>query len=485
MRIKWINFHHNLFKLSFVKNSIWGIVSNIVQNIFYSIFFVIIARKYSIIDFSNYILANTLYGFVLSFSSLGLGQWFIRELLTNDNKELLIYKFLKFQFLIGIFFYIFCIILVYSLYQSPILRYITLLLGLNIIFDNIIYVIKYLNIANSKQKKTSLILIIESFLKLLIGLTLFYYHFNLIQLSFILILLRFFTLNLFFKLGTSIRINIYTLYRTNIDFNTIKNIIFSNWPFIIIGSISVIYWRIGNIIISKFLTSTDVTYYEISYKLFTMAEIIPVIVSSTIFPIFIKKYNQNPDKAIELYKVMFYLYALYGVAVYTFVVTFSDILIPFLFGIKYISASIYSKEMFLTMLVFPTVLLQANLLIAMKMEKIDMWLNIFSLFVNLICSLFGILYFRSLSVINYSIFTSLLLFHIFQDVILYKKHIIKFNSIIISYISISLIVSFYFLLTLLTFKYVLFFLFWIFILIIFILFRSTFISKILLLYKSI
>jgi hypothetical protein len=37
------------------------------------------ARSYETVEFSEYILANTLYGMILSFSSLGLSQWYIRE----------------------------------------------------------------------------------------------------------------------------------------------------------------------------------------------------------------------------------------------------------------------------------------------------------------------------------------------------------------------------------------------------------------------
>jgi O-antigen/teichoic acid export membrane protein len=73
---------------SIFKNSAWGIFSNIFQNKLFSVFFIVVARKYSTDDFANYILANTLYSFVVAFSSLGLGQWFIRELITTNSKQI-------------------------------------------------------------------------------------------------------------------------------------------------------------------------------------------------------------------------------------------------------------------------------------------------------------------------------------------------------------------------------------------------------------
>ena len=75
---------------SLFKNSLWGVMSNIFQNILFSVFFIVVARRYTTEDFANYIIANTLYSFVVGFSSLGLGQWFIREMINTDDKHKLI-----------------------------------------------------------------------------------------------------------------------------------------------------------------------------------------------------------------------------------------------------------------------------------------------------------------------------------------------------------------------------------------------------------
>jgi O-antigen/teichoic acid export membrane protein len=79
--------------------------------------------------------------------------------------------------------------------------------------------------------------------------------------------------------------------------------------------------------------------------------------------------------------------------------------------------------MFLTILVMPTAFLQANVLVSMKYEKLDMWLNIISLITYLTFCLVGIHFFKSLSVINISIFIGFVFFHILQDVILVQKKV--------------------------------------------------------------
>lgn len=422
----------NKFKSKVFSNSIWGVFSNILQNILFSIFFIVIARKYTTIDFSNYIIANTLYGFMLAFSSLGLGQWFIRELINTTDKQLLINQFFKIQFIAGIIFYFVLILLSFLLYDDILIRQLSILIGINIIFDNIIYVIKFVNIASYEQKRTFLISTIEAILKFLAACILFIYQLPILYLAILLICLRFITLNIFLKLGNVSIINIKQIWNVQVKVDEIKKIILSNWSFIIIGSIAVIYWKIGNIIISKSLPIYDVANFEISFKLFSLAQILPVIVSTSIFPVLVKLAGEDMKLFISYYRKVFFIYALYGIMSYTFIFSFADEFIPLLFGDKYTTTPTYSKQMFLTMLVFPTALLQANVLIALKKEKIDMWLNIISLVANCCFCIIGLYFYKTLTVINLSIFGSFLLFHLMQGISLVKfkitqcKHVFYF-----------------------------------------------------------
>jgi O-antigen/teichoic acid export membrane protein len=447
-------------KTDLFTNSLWGILSNILQNILFSVFFIVVARKYNTTDFASYILANTLYGFVVAFSSLGLGQWFIRELVNIKDKDVLVGKFFKIQFYVGILFYVVVIVLSLALYHDALIRQLSLLIGINIIFDNVIYVVKFVNIAQLEQKKTFIILTVEALLKFLVACFLFVAKIPIVYLALILILLRFTTLNLFLRIGTSNLINFSKIIKATIDKAEVKNIIISNWPFIIIGSVSVIYWSIGNIIVSKFLTLNDVANYEISFKLFSMAEILPVIVSATIFPKLVKLYKEDEKAAYNLYKMAFVAYAAYGIMMYTFMYSYLDLIIPNLFGAKYIITPVYCKQMFLTILIFPTVLLQANLLIAMKLEKIDMWLNVLSLVISLSVCFIGLHYLKSLSVVNYAIFFSFCIFHIVQDMVLAKRKITSNSHIFIFYLLTALVVVFYRLVAIVVDPYYWFIIFW-------------------------
>ena len=152
------------FKSKLIVNSFWGVAANLLQNILFSVFFIIVARVYNPTDFSSYILANTIYGLLLAFSSLGLGQWFVRRLLEDIDKERLIHQFFKLQFIIGVAFYLLIMVTTWMLYKDHLVRQLSLIIGINILFDNIIYVIKHVNIAQMDQKKTFLIQTIEAVL---------------------------------------------------------------------------------------------------------------------------------------------------------------------------------------------------------------------------------------------------------------------------------------------------------------------------------
>lgn len=424
-----------------IGNSLWAIVSSVFQNIIYSLFFIVIARSYNTTEFSSYIIANTLYGLVMSFSSLGLSQWFIREIKQTSFRSELIIRFFKIQIIAGVFFYLINILLCFFLYESELVRNLSLLLGINILFDNIIYVFKTINISQYHQKRSFVLTSIEAILKLLFAFIIVYININLIFVVLLLIILRFATLFLFFHYGSTEIIHFKNIITERLNLREIGQLFYKNIYFVIIGSLSVIYWSFGSLLVSKLLHFDRVADYEISFKLFSMAEIIPVMVSASVFPILVDKGKENPAERNAFFRKIFFAYALYGFFVFTFIYSYAGFLIPAVFGEKYIHTASFCIEMFLTIVIFPTALLQANLLVSMHMEKIDMWLNLLSLFLNISIALLGLYLVKNLSVINYAIFLSFLCFHVSQDVILIREGITKLSSSLKFYTFLGLLLA--------------------------------------------
>jgi len=404
-------------------NSFWSVASSLFQNIIFSVFFIIMARSYVTVEFSEYILANTLYGMILSVSSLGLSQWYIREYQDEKSSSDISSLFFKIQFFAGVIFYIVNVSLSYLLYNESTIHVLSILLGINIVFDNLIHVFKTINVISFQQRQSFKILSIEALLKLSLGFYVLYQTPDIIAVALVLVFFRILTLWMFLRAEKKGLIKINKLFQLHFDVAIIFKTLYNNRYFLIIGSISVLFWSVGNILVSKFLNIERVADYEISFKLFTMAEIIPVMVSSTVFPVLVEKIKLNQLKSDNFIKTAFIANLLYGLFVYTFIISFSHDLIPLLFGQKYTLTAEYCNEMFLTILFFPTVLFQANLLVALKMERIDMYLNLLSLLINLGLAISGLYLTKSLSAINYSIFASFFVFHLAQEIYLIKKGI--------------------------------------------------------------
>src|SRR5882757_213564 len=192
----------SLRKSSLLRNSFWGLAANVSQSVLMSLFYVILARKYATADFSSFLIANSIYQFLATISNLGLGQWFTREMVGIDSGESIVGKFLKLQLYAGAGFYLANILLAFALYDNHEIRLLILLMGVNILFDNLIYVIKCLNIARSVQSITFKIVFVDSVLKFLMVLLLLFFPFSIIDLSIGLLCIRFLTLNLFLKYGS-------------------------------------------------------------------------------------------------------------------------------------------------------------------------------------------------------------------------------------------------------------------------------------------
>ena len=449
-----------LFKGKLVGNSFWAILSSVFQSIIFSLFFIVIARRYSSSDFSSYIIANTLYGMILSFSSLGLSQWFIREIKQHDFEGEIISRFFKIQLLAGTVFYLINVFLSFTLYSSDLVRNISLLLGINIIFDNIIYVFKTINISKYEQKRSFVLTSVEAIIKLVLAAFVVYLDISIFSVIVMLVIFRGFTLYLFFRFGLSDKIDIAHYWKGSLALKEIGLVLEKNIYFIVIGSVSVVYWSTGSLLVSKLLQLDRVADYEISFKLFSMAEILPVMVSASVFPILVEKGKADVEERNQFFRKIFLVYAMYGLLAFTFVYSYAALLIPLLFGAKYIHTVPNCIQMFWTIIVFPTALLQANLLVAMHMEKTDMWLNLFSLALNFIIAFFGLTIFQDIAVVNYAIFISFLFFHISQDIILVQYGIHKQSDALLFYTSSALLLLVYHFLSVFFSDIYFFFLFW-------------------------
>ena len=443
------------------RNSCWGMVSHVAQSVLVSVFFVILARTYGVQEFADYIVVMALYQLVAAFSSMGLSQWFIREVTGGAERGELIGRFIKLQLGLGMLFYAVNVLLALLLYQEATVRLLALVYGPNLVIDNMINAIKCLNIADARQNRTFVILTLEALLKLGLGCLLLAHTFSLALLCVLLLAIRFLTLNLFLAFGSSGEVNLKSVLRVRVRLETVRALIARNWVFVIIGGASIVNWRVANILISKALTAADVAIYEISYKVFSVAQIAPVVVSASVFPVLIRLYNDQDLQGFGAWfkKINLY-YLLFGLFCYTLAHSFADPVIPMLFGEQYGSAAGYTRQIFWTIVVFPAVFLKANAMVAMKYERYDMWFNLVTLAAHLAICLAGLHYLKSLSVVSFSIFASFLIFAVCQEVFLARLKLFPVKELLIADGSALLSALAYFALSSVLNRYLLFLSFW-------------------------
>ncbi|TPG58940.1 lipopolysaccharide biosynthesis protein [Hymenobacter nivis] len=441
---KLLDLRQRILQSPLLINSAWGILANLLQTGLTSAFFVILARNFPANEFAQFLIANTVYQLVAAFSSMGLSQWFIRDYASSENKNNLTVEYLKIQLILGLIFYAVNVAAAFTLYPDGTIRVLSIILGSNIVFDNLINAIKSLNIAEFLQKKSANILLIDALLKLTVGSLLFIYALPITAIATLLVVVRAITVNVFIRIGSAANVTLVDVLRRNVSFEHLRNVLIGNWYFVVIGSVSVVYWSIANIIISKMLSLADVANYEISFKIFSVMMLLPIVASGSIFPRFITLYKAAQlNELRRLFNNIQQAYISISVLIYAFVISFSQFWLPFIFGRNYTEAVPCVNLMFLTFLLFPTVLLQANLIVAMKMEKMDMIFNLCSLLCNFGGCLIGLTLYRSLSVVNYSIAGSFLVFHLLQDVLLIKKGFSTWLATARFYASISAFVLLY------------------------------------------
>lgn len=427
-----------------ISNSSWGIVGQGAQTVLLTLFLVILARHYSADEFAQFVVANALMQMLLAFSGLGLGNWFIREMAGPAvDRERLILKFLSTQVYSGLVFAVLNIVIAFALYEDRAIRIIAMVFAANIVFDNIINALKCLNIADFQQRKTFVLLAGDAFLKCAVAAALFVLPFSMVTLAVVLLATRVITLNLFLKLGTAGDVSVRALYAgRHVSRTELRTLVLANWPWIMLAGISVVNWRIANIIISKRLTMADTATYEVTYRLFSAAMMIPVIVATTVFPMLVRLYDAADMTSFRsLYRRTYGYYLLFGCLAYTFIYSFADALVPFVFGAKYTTAAMYARQMFLAMVVFPTAFLQGNVLMAMRLERRDMWFNAVLLGLNVSICLVGLAYWRSLVVINVALVVAFVIFHLLQDALLIRRgvssvgHALGFHAVAVSVVA--------------------------------------------------
>ena len=412
---------------SITSNTVSGVAANVLQNVFLGMFFILLTKSISLSKFSEYVIGNSLYQIVAAFSTMGLANYFIREYVQmEEKKELETLHFFATEFILSFAGYIIIILSSVTLYNNELLIIqVSSILGINILFDNLIYSVKAIHIAEKTQIIFLKITLFESLVKLTLASIYYFMPFDFILFILILVIARILTLKLAHdSLPNDIKKEMARLSEIKsikkiVKIKRIKELIYEGRIFVIIGAVNIIFWRINSLLLSKLATKIDVGLYEIALKFFSIAQIIPVILLGTIFPVMSKNYSDTKTYLIISKKTYLQVFIF---SVYTTLLAYylCPYFINFFFGLEYKGAIKITQHMFFALIPFSLSLVQAYMLLSSHNEKLDMWLNIINVIFNTILGYTLIKIYGSMGSVT-SITISFVLFYFLQGVILKRK----------------------------------------------------------------
>jgi O-antigen/teichoic acid export membrane protein len=420
---------------SVVSQSLWGLAATALQLVAMTLFFILIAHNYSKSDLARFMVANTVYQLVASISNLGLAGWFVRESAHALSKDFPA-RFLQLQLLSGIAFCILSSVSCGLIYSDILIFKLLLVLSLNIIIDNFTYSIKAVNVSLAQQDRSLLLQAPDAIARLLAVLLAIQWKCSILELVVLQLILRLVVCAVYMSVGGNAPFTMRHVFGLPPVLSELKRIITSNWYFLVLGSISLIYWRVSSLIVFNYLTLHEVADFEVAFRVFSIAQMLPIVVAGSLLSRLVRLLaEQRYSEVRKLMAVASVACFAYGLLAWTAVTSFGGYVIPLVFGQGYTHAAECAAQMCATLLIFPTGMLQATLLTALKLESRDMWFNLFSLVACVLLAVCGLeLLERSLWVINMAIFGSFILFHLCQDGLLVRRGFLSLGAVAGAYL---------------------------------------------------
>jgi len=138
----------------------------------------------------------------------------------------------------------------------------------------------------------------------------------------------------FFKIRVSSPF-IFLKTKVNIAFSLLKN----SWPLILSGIAVTVYMRIDQVMIKNMLDNRAVGQYAAAIKLSEMWYVIPVVISSSLFPAIINSKGANENLYYDRLQKLYELMILFALCIALSITLFSNSIIEILYGVQYNEAA--------------------------------------------------------------------------------------------------------------------------------------------------
>ena len=284
---------------SVAKNASFLTVASILQKIISFAYFTIIARWVGAENTGQYFFAMTFMVIFMVVADFGLGPVLTRETARYpENTEKNLHTVFWTKVFLGLFTY-FLLVLSINLFGYPAeTRLLVYLAGLTMIFDNLHAVFYGVFRARNNLFYESIGVVGSQFITLLIGTTAIFLHWPLYWLIIAYIIPSF--CNFLFS-ATALK-KVYGLhYGFSWNKALFKQFFVLALPFALAGIIGRLYSYSDTMIMSKMLTSAEVGWWSVPYKITFAFQFIPIALSASVYPVFSSLYMESKEKIDELF----------------------------------------------------------------------------------------------------------------------------------------------------------------------------------------
>ncbi|PWL39155.1 flippase [Flagellimonas aquimarina] len=315
--------------LKYLKNTSWLMGEKVIRLLIALTVGVMVTRYLGPQKFGILSYAQSFVGLFAAFSSLGLGDILVRELVkSKENDKVLLGTAFGLQTL-GSGVIMLCLLtFVYFNDNEPITNKIILILGLTTFLQSFGVITRYFN-SQVKSKFGAIPGLVGVFLSAGIKLICIWQMAPLIYFVYILAFDVFFLMvgQLYFYhvAGNSI-------FSWKFSFKTAKGLLSDSWPLILSSIVISIYMKVDQIMIQEIMDNSSVGQYSAAVRLSEAWYFIPTIICSSLFPAIINAKIKSNTLYLSRLQNLYDLMVILGLAIILPILIFGDWAILLLYG---------------------------------------------------------------------------------------------------------------------------------------------------------
>jgi PST family polysaccharide transporter len=173
-----------------------------------------------------------------------------------------------------------------------------------------------------------------------------------------------------------------SIFEWKIKIATIKNLLKDSWPLMLSGVAVVIYMKIDQVMIGNMLGEKELGIYSAAVKLSEAWYFVPMIIASSVFPSILKARKKNKELYLKRIQMLYDFFTWFTISVALAVTFLSPYIINILYGSEYALAStVLSIHIWAGVFVFLGVA-SSNYLIAENLTKITFYRTLIGAFMN-------------------------------------------------------------------------------------------------------